>query len=102
MSLPGDANRRQFLSSALAAPLAAGGAETIAVDPKPLFDISPYLYMQFMEPLGITDSSVEAAWDYDAGDWREDFLTVVRDPCPLAEYLSAAWRESENRDRGGL
>ena len=38
--------------------------------------------MQFMEPLGATDSSVEAAWDYDADDWRKDFIEVVRDLAP--------------------
>ena len=26
--------------------------------------ISPYLYMQFMEPLGVCDSSVDAAWEF--------------------------------------
>ena len=36
----------------------------ILVDPTPLFELSPYLYMQFMEPLGATDGSVEAAWDH--------------------------------------
>ena len=36
----------------------------VLVDPKPLFELSPYLYMQFMEPLGATDGSVEAAWDH--------------------------------------
>ena len=58
------------------------GENTILVDPKPLFDISPQLYMQFMEPLGITDSSVEAAWDYEADDWRKDFVDVVKDLSP--------------------
>ncbi|MHC4106019.1 MAG: twin-arginine translocation signal domain-containing protein, partial [Planctomycetota bacterium] len=36
----------------------------LAVNPKPRFDLSPYLYMQFMEPLGTTDGSVAAAWDF--------------------------------------
>ena len=79
--------RRTFLRDVVGAAAAAqtaraadGGA--IAVDPKPLFDISPLLYMQFMEPLGTTDSSVEAAWDYDTDDWRKDFVDVVRDLSP--------------------
>src|SRR6266511_4070283 len=59
---------------------ASGGA--IVVDPKPLFDISPHLYMQFMEPLGVTDSSVEAAWDYGRDDWRKDFIDTTRDRAP--------------------
>ncbi len=55
---------------------------SVIVDPEPLFDISPYLYMQFMEPLGSTDSSVEAAWDYDTDDWRKDFVDLVRQLSP--------------------
>ncbi|MGH2509038.1 MAG: alpha-L-arabinofuranosidase [Ktedonobacteraceae bacterium] len=54
----------------------------IIIDPAPLFDISPHLYEQFMEPLGVTDSSVEACWDYTSDDWREDFVDVVRDLAP--------------------
>jgi alpha-L-arabinofuranosidase len=56
----------------------------IIVDPKPMFEISPWLYMQFMEPLGVTDGSVEACWDYDRDDWREDFIQTVRDLSPGA------------------
>ncbi|MFZ2151778.1 MAG: twin-arginine translocation signal domain-containing protein, partial [Minisyncoccia bacterium] len=58
----------------------AGGA--IVIDPAPRFDISPYLYMQFMEPLGVTDSSVEAAWDYYRDDWRRDFVETAKDLAP--------------------
>lgn len=58
--------------------LVAQGATDVVVDPAPLFDVSPYFYLQFMEPLGVTDGSVEAAWDYDANDWRKDFTDVVR------------------------
>ena len=79
--------RRDFLKqaaigTAAQAALHAADANAIVVDPKPLFDISPHLYMQFMEPLGVTDGSVEASWDYDAGDWRGDFLDVVRELAP--------------------
>jgi hypothetical protein len=49
------------------------------VNPKLLFDISPYLYMQFMEPLGASDSAMEASWDYDLDDRRKDFVDVARD-----------------------
>lgn len=62
--------------------LRAADANTIMVDPQPLFDISPWLYMQFMEPLGATDSTVEAAWDYDTDDWRKDFVDAVKDLAP--------------------
>src|SRR5882724_1531824 len=80
-------HRRNFLKQSGIAALAqtslrAVGPNTVAIDPKPLFDISPYLYMQFMEPLGATDSSVEASWDYDADDWRKDFVDIVRDLAP--------------------
>jgi alpha-L-arabinofuranosidase len=56
----------------------------IVIDPKPLFEISPLLYMQFMEPLGSTDSAVEASWDYNADDWRNDFVSITRDLAPGA------------------
>ncbi|MCC7235094.1 MAG: alpha-L-arabinofuranosidase [Bryobacterales bacterium] len=55
----------------------AGGGNELVVNPRPLFDISRNLYMQFMEPLGATDSSVEAAWDYRINDWREDFVAAT-------------------------
>jgi alpha-L-arabinofuranosidase len=55
---------------------------SILVDPKPLFELSPYLYMQFMEPLGATDGSVEAAWDHGRDQWREDVVDVTRELAP--------------------
>jgi alpha-N-arabinofuranosidase len=95
-----DMKRRSFLKQstmaaagvALAGPLAdeavaqnqiakPDGA-SLVVDPKPLFDLSPYLYMQFMEPLGATDGSVEAAWDHLRDDWRDDVVAVTRDLGP--------------------
>ncbi|MFB3923256.1 MAG: alpha-L-arabinofuranosidase C-terminal domain-containing protein [Terriglobia bacterium] len=87
-----ESERRRFLRTLSA--LAAGSAipsvatsanvipSTVIIDPRPLFDISPYLYMQFMEPLGITDGSVEAAWDYEADDWRQDLINVVKELSP--------------------
>jgi len=42
----------------------------LTIDPTPLFELSPHLYMQFMEPLGVTDSSVDAAWDFLGDGWR--------------------------------
>lgn len=62
------------------AALSSGTA--LVIDPKPLFEVSPHLYMQFMEPLGVTDSSVEAAWDYARDDWRKDFVETTRDLAP--------------------
>jgi len=96
--------RREFLrqagiAAASQAALHAADTGAIAVDPRPLFDISPWLYMQFMEPLGTTDSSVEASWDYDADDWRKDFVDTVRDLAPGAMRFGGLfsryyrWRE---------
>jgi len=80
-------SRREFLRQAAIGAAAqsaihAADANTIVLDPQPLFDISPHLYMQFMEPLGATDGSVEASWDWDADDWRKDFVDVVRELSP--------------------
>jgi alpha-L-arabinofuranosidase len=69
------------LAQAQAASAASPGG-AVVVDPKPRFEISPYLYMQFMEPLGATDSSVEAAWDYHRDDWRKDFVETTTDLAP--------------------
>jgi alpha-N-arabinofuranosidase len=60
----------------------ADATDAVVIDPTPLFDISPHLYMQFMEPLGSTDGSVEAAWDYTLDAWRKDFVDTVRDLSP--------------------
>src|ERR1039458_10559478 len=68
--------------AAAAAAAAAQSRSSLLIDPQPKFDISPWLYMQFMEPLGVTDSSVEASWDYDRDDWRKDFIATVKDLAP--------------------
>ncbi|MBI5388733.1 MAG: alpha-L-arabinofuranosidase [Verrucomicrobia bacterium] len=75
------ASQLHRLARAQAAEASQAGS-AIVIDPKPLFDISPYLYMQFMEPLGVTDSSVEAAWDYHREDWRRDFIETTKDLAP--------------------
>ncbi|HET9564839.1 MAG TPA: hypothetical protein VFP27_10135, partial [Mycobacterium sp.] len=61
---------------------AQSSAALLIVEPAPLFELSPYLYMQFMEPLGATDGSVEAAWDHLADRWRDDVVAVTRDLAP--------------------
>jgi len=84
-------NRREWLQNIGAASTGAmlqtsgrqaGSEATVVIDPTPLFPISPHLYMQFMEPLGATDGSVEAAWDYTIDDWRKDFIDAVSDLSP--------------------
>src|SRR5262245_1419197 len=92
-------DRRTFLTESVRATagLAAAGAfaagpapldaqtpdaSAIVVDPTPLFDVSPYLFMQFMEPLGATDGSVEAAWDHLRDEWRDDVVAATRELAP--------------------
>src|SRR4051812_31446100 len=72
-------NAQRARSQAIAANEATGA---VVINPKPMFDISPQLYMQFMEPLGVTDSSVEACWSYDAENWRKDFVDRSIDLAP--------------------
>lgn len=91
---------RQTLSAAEAQlDSAKSSGSALVIDPAPRFEISPWLYMQFMEPLGVTDSSVEASWSLDADDWRADFVAVTKDLAPdvmrwgglLSRYYK--WRE---------
>ncbi len=92
------ATKAQVMVQAQAESAARSGS-AVVIDPKPLFEISPHLYMQFMEPLGVTDSSVEAAWDYNKDDWRKDFIDTTKDLAPgmmrfgglLSRYYK--WRE---------
>ena len=58
------------------------GKHVLEVDPTPQFELSPYLYMQFMEPLGTTDSSVDAAWDFNHDRWRQDVIDITRELSP--------------------
>jgi alpha-N-arabinofuranosidase len=106
-------NRRDLLKAAGVASAAATSGlgvpavaredkerDLLAVDPKPLFELSPYLYMQFMEPLGVTDSSVDAAWDFIADRWRPDVVEITKTLAPtlmrwggcFASYYR--WREA--------
>jgi alpha-L-arabinofuranosidase len=93
------AQRRLAAQAQAQASAAADSGSSLVIDPEPLFEISPHLYMQFMEPLGVTDSSVEAAWDYERDDWRKDFVDTTRELAPgmmrfgglLSRYYK--WRE---------
>ncbi|MDF1515416.1 MAG: alpha-L-arabinofuranosidase, partial [Anaerolineae bacterium] len=51
--------------------------QALIIDPQPTFELSPYLYMQFMEPLGATDGSVTAAWDFQEDRWRQDVVEAA-------------------------
>ena len=46
----------------------------VTIDPRPRFDLSPWLYMQFMEPLGTADGSVEAMWNHEIDDWYPEVV----------------------------
>lgn len=70
------------LATAGADDAAHSAAPVLAINPEPTFDLSPYLYMQFMEPLGTTDSSVEAAWSFAQDRWRNDVIEVTRKLAP--------------------
>ncbi|MHA3774968.1 alpha-L-arabinofuranosidase C-terminal domain-containing protein [Verrucomicrobiota bacterium sgz303538] len=57
-------------------------APTLSVASEPLFELSPWLYMQFMEPLGTTDGSVEASWDHMQNRWRPDLIAATKELAP--------------------
>lgn len=99
--------RRSFMKAVAAsavglsvsATCAQDNPSAIMVNPEPRFELSPYLYMQFMEPLGVTDGSVAAAWDFGHDRWRRDIIEATRRLGPpllrwggcLASYYR--WRE---------
>lgn len=58
------------------------GGQILEIDPTPQFELSPYLYMQFMEPLGTTDGSVDAAWDFNHDCWRQDVIDITKELAP--------------------
>ena len=72
---------------------------SINIDPQPQFELSPWLYMQFMEPLGVTDSSVEASWDHGRQSWKPGLVETTRELAPgmlrWGGLLSAYYRWKE-------
>ncbi len=72
----------------------------IQIDLKPKHTISPYLFMQFAEPLGTADSSVDAGWDYLENQWHPKLISKIRELGPgmirwggcFASYYH--WREA--------
>jgi alpha-N-arabinofuranosidase len=73
----------------------------VEIDPRPTFPLSPYLYMQFMEPLGATEGSVEAGWDFEQQCWQPGLIAAARELGPtlirwpggiLSSYYR--WREA--------
>ena len=70
------------VSNSTAAAVLRPAQATLEIDPTPLFALSPHLYMQFMEPLGTTDSSVEAAWNHEQDDWKDTLIEVTKNLSP--------------------
>ncbi len=54
----------------------------IEIRPVPRHTLSPYLHMQFAEPLGNADSSVDAAWDYVNNRWQPDVIEILKRLAP--------------------
>lgn len=52
------------------------------IDTTPKHAISPYLFMQFAEPLGTADSSVDAGWDYLNECWHPRLIAKIRELGP--------------------
>src|SRR5678810_593051 len=91
-------NRRDFLQQSGAAILSASVAghfdgraaaaaqdatvPLLSVDPTPRHDLSPWLYTHFMEPLGATDGSIEASWDHNKDQWRQDLVELTKELAP--------------------
>ncbi|MBO5991509.1 MAG: alpha-L-arabinofuranosidase, partial [Lentisphaeria bacterium] len=51
---------------------------TIKIDPKELHALSPYLHMQFAEPLSNADISVYAAGNYVDNCWEKKCVKLLK------------------------
>ena len=99
LKLSGLSGTTLAISNITAAAFVKQADNVIEIDTTPLFELSKHLYMQFMEPLGTTDSSVEAAWDHGKNDWKETMIKTTRELAPgmmrwggnLSAYYK--WRE---------
>lgn len=77
----------------------------VKIDLNKKHKISPYLYMQFMEPLSACDASVDAAWDYAEGRWYPEALELTKELAPtmmrfggcFASYYH--WKEAVGEQR---
>ncbi len=77
----------------------------IDLSPAPLYELSPYLFMQFAEPLGTADSSIDAAWDFQKKCWKPCVVEILKELAPsmirwggcFASYYH--WREGVGPQR---
>ncbi|MBE7174538.1 MAG: alpha-L-arabinofuranosidase [Williamsia sp.] len=82
LKLSGLSTASLAITSTTGASVKKSSINTLDIDPDPLFELSPFLYMQFMEPLGVTDSSVEAAWDHTTNDWKPTVINTTKELSP--------------------
>jgi alpha-L-arabinofuranosidase len=61
---------------------AAEKGTLLHINTAPQYELSPYIYMQFMEPLGVNDASVAAAWDFQRDRWYPHIIETTRDLAP--------------------
>ena len=54
----------------------------ISVNTESLYKLSPHLFMQFAEPLGIADSSIDAAWDFKKNCWQPEVVKILQELAP--------------------
>lgn len=54
----------------------------IKIAPTALHSLSPYLHMQFAEPLSNADASVDAAWNYVDNCWEKNFVELIKRLAP--------------------
>ena len=64
---------------------------TLKIDLRKKHRISPYLYMQFMEPLGVADASVDAAWDFLEHKWFPVVIDKVKELAPSMVRFGGAF-----------
>lgn len=77
----------------------------LTVYPNRKHPVSPYLTMQFAEPLGTADSSVDAGWDFQQDRWHPFLVDKVKELAPkmirfggcFASYYH--WREAVGATR---
>jgi len=55
---------------------------TVDISLKPSHALSPFLYMQFAEPLGTADSSIDAAWNFLDNDWQAAVIDILKELAP--------------------
>ncbi|MBQ7396340.1 MAG: hypothetical protein IJW08_07360 [Lentisphaeria bacterium] len=54
----------------------------IKINPAAKHTLSPYLHMQFAEPLSNADISVDAAWNYVENCWEKNFVKLIKRLAP--------------------